>query len=47
MAIGKMMTKDKRKSRMEAKKDKSKKKVDNKKDKSKGRSKTPADEYSD
>lgn len=32
---------------MEAKKDKSKKKVDNKKDKSKGRSKIPADEYSD
>ena len=47
MAIGKMMTKDKRKSRMEAKKDKNKKKGDNKKDKSKGRRKTPADEYSD
>lgn len=47
MAIGKMMTKDKRKSRMEAKKDKSKKKGDKKKDKSQGRSKTPVGEYSD
>ena len=47
MAIGKMMTKDKRKSRMEAKKDKSKKKGDKKKEKIKGRSKTPVDEYSD